>query len=133
MLLKKCSTIQISIVPKILQAFQSTSFTGSFSKRREVKERPWLRLITCLVKFSARGGVGKVLNYMLPMFKSQKYKFCELLSWKYFLILFVLLALNLPEHSYIFTNSQVKKPSKSLLAVLSRVVIQLPSHTSAVL
>ena len=32
-------------------------------------------------KFSARGGVGKVSNYML-----QKHKFCELLSSKYLLI-----------------------------------------------
>ena len=38
--------------------------------------------------------------------------------------MFIFFALNLQEHSYIFTNSQVKKPSKSLLTVLSRVVIQ---------
>jgi hypothetical protein len=37
--------------------------------------------------------------------------------------LFILFALNLQEHSYIFTNSQVKEPSKSLVAVLSRVII----------
>jgi hypothetical protein len=49
--------------------------------------------------------------------------------------LFIFFALNLQEHSYIFTNSQVKKPSKSLLEVLSRAVIQymLSSHSSAVI
>ena len=62
------------------------------------------------------GSLGKTL--VLPV------------SSKYFL--FILFALNLQEHSYIFTNSQVKKPSKSLLAVLSRVIIiQCSLHTRA--
>jgi hypothetical protein len=47
--------------------------------------------------------------------------------------LFIFFALNLQEHSYIFTtNSQGKKPRESLLAVLSRVVIQCsPLHIRA--
>ena len=35
------------------------------------------------------------------------------------------------EHSYTFTYSQIEKPSISLLAVLSRVVIQCSLHTRA--
>jgi hypothetical protein len=37
--------------------------------------------------------------------------------------------------NFSYSNSQVKKPSKSLLAVLSRIVIQcmLSSHSSAVI
>ena len=50
--------------------------------------------------------------------------------------LFIFFALNLQEHSYILTYSQLaKKQSKSLLAVLSPVVIQcmLYLHSSAVI
>jgi hypothetical protein len=40
-------------------------------------------------------------------------------------------ALNLQEYSYIFTNNEDKKLSKSLHAVLSRVVIECSIYTRA--
>jgi hypothetical protein len=90
-------------------------------------------------KFSARGGVGKVSNYinMLPVgywiIKNINFANYYVQNTCYFL--FIFFTLNLQEHSYILTYSQIKKPSKSLLAVLSRVVIQcmLSSHSSAVI
>ena len=99
----------------LFSIFTKNKFEYNLVPRIFLWERPWLRLVTCLIKNLAPEGVWGKYQITSTCFQCdirKKHKFCELLRSKYLLIFVYFLCFEFTRtflHSYLQSSQEAKQ------------------------